>query len=588
MIARCAIMTVTFLVASLGIAESAAQRHPPQHKRIVHSPQYRPPYAAIVVDANSGKVLHESDADDPRHPASLTKIMTLYLLFEQLDAGKLKLETPLQVSIRAAHQHPTKLGLKSNQTIKVEDAIKGLVTKSANDAAVVISEAVGGTEGTFADLMTQKARALGMASTTYVNASGLPDEKQITTARDQALLARAIQARFPGYYRFFATRSFRYNGVVMHNDNNLLAQVKGTDGIKTGYTKASGYNLVSSVRRDGKHIVAVVLGGTSNAVRDARMRELIENYIVYASSEQTTPMIMESANQHGAPDKTSNTIGLETSPPDPRAIVALTNIAAEARASILVAQPSRRPGRTSKARAQVSGKAQRSKPAALTKRPPNRAPQPTSPTAGLIPRQRPPITPVAESLVERVGEFVLSPAPALAEQPSPPVEPQQQSQQEETQRIAPGNMGKEEPSSHAETAKSQDGAVLVNGALAVHGAAIATSTVPAKFSEKNSANDKLITLAYTFKLLSVEDRGAIYRTLNGRLCGSAPKAEIGTKLPLAIELRAVPDELIVGVPQIKGYQYTVAGNEILLVSPLTRVVVAVFSDNSSGATLIDK
>jgi D-alanyl-D-alanine carboxypeptidase len=166
----------------------------------------------------------------------------------------------------------------------VEDAIKGLVTKSANDAAVVISESIGGTEGEFAALMTQKAKALGMASTNYVNASGLPDHKQITTARDQVILARAIQDRFPSYYRFFATRSFRYNGVVLHNSNSLLAQVKGIDGIKTGYTKASGYNLVVSVRRNGKHIVMVMLGGTSKAARDARMRELIENHIIHASS----------------------------------------------------------------------------------------------------------------------------------------------------------------------------------------------------------------------------------------------------------------------------------------------------------------
>src|SRR5262249_6457924 len=151
-----------------------------------------PPYAAIVVDDNSGQVLHEENADAPRHPASLTKIMTLYLLFEQIETGKLKLDTPLQISSFAAIQNPTKLGLKANQSIVVEDAIKGLVTKSANDAAVVVSEAIAGSQEEFAKLMTQKARALGMAGTTYVNASGLPAEGQITTARDQALLGRAI------------------------------------------------------------------------------------------------------------------------------------------------------------------------------------------------------------------------------------------------------------------------------------------------------------------------------------------------------------------------------------------------------------
>ena len=253
-------------------------------KRVIHGPNYRPPYAAIVVDDKSGFVLHEVSVDEPRHPASLTKIMTLYLLFEQLEDGRLNLDTPLPVSSRAAMQNPTKLGLKANQTIKVEDAIKGLVTRSANDAAVVIAEAIGGSEEEFAKLMTLKARALGMTSTTYINASGLPADEQITTARDQAVLGRAIQHRFPGYYQYFATPSFHYKGAEIHNHNALLGQVKGVDGIKTGYTEASGYNLVTSVRRDEKHIVAVVLGGTSNAARDARMRQLIEEYISLAST----------------------------------------------------------------------------------------------------------------------------------------------------------------------------------------------------------------------------------------------------------------------------------------------------------------
>jgi D-alanyl-D-alanine carboxypeptidase len=261
--------------------------------RAIHGPNYRPPYAAIVIDDKSGVVLHEASADEPRHPASLTKIMTLYLLFEQLEAGKLKLETPLPVTRKASLQNPTKLGLKSDQTIKVEDAILGLVTKSANDAAVVVAESVAGSEEEFAARMTLKARALGMSGTTYVNASGLPAEAQITTARDQALLGRAIQHRFPVYYRYFATPSFRYKGAEMRNHNNLLGNVKGVDGIKTGYTDASGYNLTSSVRRDEKHIVAVVLGGKSNGARDARMRQLIEEHIVRAAAMRTAPIVAE-------------------------------------------------------------------------------------------------------------------------------------------------------------------------------------------------------------------------------------------------------------------------------------------------------
>ena len=266
--------------------------------RAIHGPSYHPPYADIVVDDKSGLVLHEVNPDEPRHPASLTKIMTLYLLFEQLGAGKLKLDTPLPVSTWASLQNPTKLGLKPNQTIQVEDAIKGLVTKSANDAAVVVAEAIGGSEEEFAKLMTLKASALGMTGTTYVNASGLPAEAQITTARDQAVLGRAIQHRFPVYYQYFATPSFRYKGAEMRNHNHLLGQVKGVDGIKTGYTDASGYNLASSVRRDEKHIVAVVLGGTSNGARDARMRQLIEEHISRASTQRTAPIVAEANDAH--------------------------------------------------------------------------------------------------------------------------------------------------------------------------------------------------------------------------------------------------------------------------------------------------
>ena len=287
-------LLITLIIASAAWSEAQA-RSPRKDapKRVIHGPNYRPPYAAIVVDDKSGFVLHEVSVDEPRHPASLTKIMTLYLLFEQLEDGKLNLDTPLAVSSRAAMQNPTKLGLKANQTIKVEDAIKGLVTRSANDAAVVIAEAIGGSEEDFAKLMTLKARALGMTSTTYVNASGLPADEQITTARDQAILGRAIQHRFPDYYQYFATPSFHYKGAEIRNHNALLGQVKGVDGIKTGYTEASGYNLVSSVRRDDRHIVAVVLGGTSNAARDARMRQLIEDHILLASPQRTVPVVVE-------------------------------------------------------------------------------------------------------------------------------------------------------------------------------------------------------------------------------------------------------------------------------------------------------
>jgi D-alanyl-D-alanine carboxypeptidase len=276
-------------------ADARAPRQRVQKQEVVRATDFGPRYADIVIDTNSGEVLHEAKPDEPRHPASLTKIMTLYLLFEQIEAGKLKLDTPLDVSAHAAQQHPVKLGLKPGQTITVEEAIKALVTKSANDAAAAVAEAIGGTEDEFARLMTLKARALGMTNTVYINASGLPADEQITTAREQAILGRAIQDRFPDYYRYFSTPSFQFRGKDINNHNALLKQVNGVDGIKTGYTDASGYNLVSSLRRNDKHLVAVVLGGSSNASRDARMRQLLEQHIVAASTQRTAPKIVEVA-----------------------------------------------------------------------------------------------------------------------------------------------------------------------------------------------------------------------------------------------------------------------------------------------------
>ena len=241
----------------------------------VAKPSYSPAFASIIVDANSGATLTANNPDAIRHPASLTKIMTLYLLFERLEAGKLKLDSEMEVSEHASEQAPTKLGLRPGQTIKVEDAIKGLVTRSANDASVVIAEAIAGDEDDFAKLMTRKARALGMTKTVYRNANGLPNAEQVTTARDQATLGRAIQDRFPRYYRYFATSTFVYRGHAIRNHNRLLGNVEGVDGIKTGYTRASGFNLVTSMRRGNRHLVGVVLGGRSGGSRDAIMRNLL-------------------------------------------------------------------------------------------------------------------------------------------------------------------------------------------------------------------------------------------------------------------------------------------------------------------------
>jgi D-alanyl-D-alanine carboxypeptidase len=271
------------------------------HHRHARIEDYSPPFASIVVDGNSGAVLQATSPDGLRHPASLTKVMTLYLLFERLESGRLRLDSPLKVSEHAAEQAPTKLELKPGQTVTVEEVIKGIVTKSANDAAVAVAENLAGDEDNFAKLMTQKAHALGMAHTTYVNASGLPDDDQVTTARDQALLGRAIQDRFPHYYKYFSTETFVYHGEAMHNHNHLLGAVDGVDGIKTGFTRASGFNLLTSLHRDGRFLVAVVMGGPSASERDDRMRELIGAHIKEAAVRRTAPMIAEAAERHDAP-----------------------------------------------------------------------------------------------------------------------------------------------------------------------------------------------------------------------------------------------------------------------------------------------
>ena len=267
-------------------------RHYVRHHSEAHE-SYSPQFSSIIVDGNSGATLTSNNPDGSRHPASLTKIMTLYLLFERLDSGKMKLDTEMDVSEHASEQAPTKLGLRPGQTIRVEDAIKGLVTRSANDAAVVIAEAIAGDEDDFAKLMTRKARALGMSRTTYRNASGLPDDDQVTTARDQSTLGRAIQDRFPRYYRYFSTAAFNYHGQSIGNHNHLLGSVEGVDGIKTGYTRASGFNLVTSMRRGNRHLVGVVMGGRSGGSRDAIMRGLLAENLEKASTKRTVAAITE-------------------------------------------------------------------------------------------------------------------------------------------------------------------------------------------------------------------------------------------------------------------------------------------------------
>ena len=236
-------------------------------------------YAAIVVDAASGRVLHAEGADEPRYPASLAKMMTLYVLFEEIESGRLRLSSELTVSPRAARAEPTKLGLRAGSRISVGDAIPAIAVRSANDVAIVVAENISGSESAFADRMTRTARSIGMRSTSFRNASGLPDPAQVTTARDMATLSRALQTRFPDFYNVFAMRRFEYAGQPHKNTNALLGQVDGMDGIKTGYIRASGYNLATSVRRDGRRINVVVFGGQTGADRNAKVSALVEEYL---------------------------------------------------------------------------------------------------------------------------------------------------------------------------------------------------------------------------------------------------------------------------------------------------------------------
>lgn len=233
-------------------------------------------YAAIVVDAETGEVLFARHADSRRYPASLTKMMTLYLTFEALNEGRVHLTDVLTISPRAASQPPSKLGLAAGQTITLDNAMRATAVRSANDMAVAIGEHIGGSEARFTNMMTLKAEQLGMTQTRYVTANGLPDARQLTSARDQAILARAIMRDFPQYYSYFGLHDWAYNGRDYRNTNGLLATGNGYDGMKTGYTNASGYNLAASAVRDGKRLITIVLGGRSTASRNAHVAELMD------------------------------------------------------------------------------------------------------------------------------------------------------------------------------------------------------------------------------------------------------------------------------------------------------------------------
>lgn len=273
-------------------------------------------YAAYVVDDKTGRVLYAKNEDALRHPASLTKMMTLYILFEELGKRRLTMSSRLTVSSKASSQAPSKLGLRPGQTISVEDAIRALVTKSANDVAVVIAENIGGSEEAFARRMTSTARRLGMSRTTFYNASGLPNAAQYTSARDMVTLGRAVQERFPTYYRYFSTRSFAWGSQVIGNHNNLLRRLDGVDGIKTGYTEASGFNLVTSMWRDDRHLVASVMGGSSARERDDHMVTLLSRAIGSASAGAKVSSVLRDGGRSAEADDGDDQAPIEVASTD--------------------------------------------------------------------------------------------------------------------------------------------------------------------------------------------------------------------------------------------------------------------------------
>ncbi|HEY8571337.1 D-alanyl-D-alanine carboxypeptidase [Phenylobacterium sp.] len=297
-------------------------------------PSTQSKYAAIVVDAKSGEVLYAKRADSPRYPASITKVMTLYLTFEALAAGKIQLDDPVPFSPRAAAQSPTKLGVRAGGSITVHEAIQSLTTLSANDTAVAMAEKLGGTEGRFTALMTLRAKELGMSNTNFANANGLPDSRNISTARDLAILSRAVMRDYPQYYRYFTQTNFNFRGRNYRNHNHLLTGVPGVDGLKTGFTNASGFNIAISGVREGRRLIVVVLGGPTRVSRDKAAEGLLltgfdvmnrrargENITVaqnFFESDLVGP-IVQGRTAQGDEDDVGDRIKLAAATPAPRA-----------------------------------------------------------------------------------------------------------------------------------------------------------------------------------------------------------------------------------------------------------------------------
>jgi D-alanyl-D-alanine carboxypeptidase len=275
-------------------------------------------YAAIVIDATSGAVLHAENAEAQRYPASITKVMTLYMIFDAIDRKRIGFDTRWTVSAFAAGQSPTKLGLEPGRSIAVRDVVLGLITRSANDAAVVAAENLGGSEAAFAQAMTERARRLGMMRTTFRNASGLPHPEQTSTAADLARLARAMIRSFPHHYHFFATTEFQFEGTTFGNHNRFMQWYPGADGLKTGYINASGFNLAASAQRDGQRLIGVVMGGPSGGWRDQRMAQVMDRGFAQRPASRDLPVVRQAALRSPTPAGTA-TASAPARPPEHRA-----------------------------------------------------------------------------------------------------------------------------------------------------------------------------------------------------------------------------------------------------------------------------
>jgi D-alanyl-D-alanine carboxypeptidase len=324
------VLLAILVAGALALAAAPAEARAHKHKH--HHVTYRAPsvaeletsakYAAFVGEPETGRILYEKRADAQRFPASLTKMMTLWELFGAIEKGQIKMSDTLRASAHASYQAPSKLGLEDGDTIRVEDAIKAIVVVSANDVAVTIAENLGGKEDAFCARMTAHARAMGMTNTQFVNASGLPDGGQLSTARDLYTLGTHLLTDFPQYYHYFAIESFRWNGRVFSTHNHLVGKVDGVDGIKTGYTAASGFNLVTSAKRDGKRLIAVVLGGATSRQRDEAMRRMLNTE--FASLEKAGPMVAKADEDRDNAAPTPAAPIPAAMPPSPEALTAST------------------------------------------------------------------------------------------------------------------------------------------------------------------------------------------------------------------------------------------------------------------------